>query len=204
MTVSENEDASPKREEGCINARNNATLGARRKGTCANVTVQITQTKHDMEYTGCADVECESEHSYWVETWLDEHPDFFQAYLIRKGTRSMIDSWIVTHALPPGITATTLNNVDEEELEDADSNILCNKDDEAIRESDFVIGTTNPNITVHNENSVGISGASIPTNNIPVPTGPGNKVILIIHDNNMHKMMVKISVKTLQYDIEVI
>ena len=177
MTVSENEDASPKREEGCINARNNATLGARRKGTCANVTVQITQTKHDMEYTGCADVECESEHSYWVETWLDEHPDFFQAYLIRKGTRSMIDSWIVTHALPPGITATTLNNVDEEELEDADSNILCNKDDEAIRESDFVIGTTNPNITVHNENSVGISGASIPTNNIPVPTGPGNKVI---------------------------
>jgi hypothetical protein len=175
MTVSENEDVSPKREEGCISERSNSTLGARRKGTCGNVTVQITQTKHDMEFPGCADVECESEHSYWVESWLDEHPDFFQAYLIRKGTRSMIDSWLVTHALPPGITATTLNNVDEEELEDADNNRLCSKSGTPIRESDFVIGSPNPNITVHNENSVGTSGASI-------PSGPGNKVPLIIHD----------------------
>ncbi len=32
---------------------------------------------------------------------------------MRKGTRSLIDSWLVAHALPPGIT-TTLHNVQEE------------------------------------------------------------------------------------------
>ncbi|CAB4064484.1 PDE11 [Lepeophtheirus salmonis] len=31
-------------------------------------------------------------HYAEVESWLDEHPEFFQEYLIRKGTRSMIDS----------------------------------------------------------------------------------------------------------------
>ena len=36
-----------------------------------------------------------------------------QEYLIRKGTRSMVDSWLVAHAIPPGIT-TTLHNVREE------------------------------------------------------------------------------------------
>lgn len=38
-----------------------------------------------------------------VESWLDEHQDFFQDYLIRKGGRGMIDAWLVAHALPPGI-----------------------------------------------------------------------------------------------------
>lgn len=57
-----------------------------------------------------------------IEAWLDEHPDFFQEYLIRKGTRYMVDSWLVAHALPPGIT-TTLHNVSEELSEDDE---LCN------------------------------------------------------------------------------
>ena len=48
-----------------------------------------------------------------IEAWLDEHPEFFQEYLIRKGTRSMVDSWLLAHALPPGIT-TTLHDVREE------------------------------------------------------------------------------------------
>eukprot|EP00096_Caligus_rogercresseyi_P012509 TRINITY_DN5262_c0_g1_i1.p1 TRINITY_DN5262_c0_g1~~TRINITY_DN5262_c0_g1_i1.p1 ORF type:complete len:922 (+),score=274.40 TRINITY_DN5262_c0_g1_i1:425-3190(+) len=39
-------------------------------------------------------------HLAEVESWLDEHPDFFQEYLIRKGSRSMIDSWLMAHALP--------------------------------------------------------------------------------------------------------
>lgn len=46
-----------------------------------------------------------------VEAWLDEHPEFFQDYLIRKGGRPLIDAWLVTHALPPGIaTNNTANN----------------------------------------------------------------------------------------------
>ena len=36
-----------------------------------------------------------------METWLDEHPEFFQKYLVRKGKRGMIDAWLVSHAFPP-------------------------------------------------------------------------------------------------------
>jgi len=56
-----------------------------------------------------------------IEAWLDEHPEFFQEYLIRKGTRCMVDSWLVAHALPPGIT-TTLHNVEETD-ESADDDV---------------------------------------------------------------------------------
>ena len=55
-----------------------------------------------------------------METWLDENPDFFQSYLLRKGTRSMIDSWLVAHALPPGLSSAALEEVSEEFLEDQD------------------------------------------------------------------------------------
>lgn len=48
-----------------------------------------------------------------VEAWLDENPEFFQDYLIRKGGRGLIDAWLMAHALPPGIS-TTLHNVCEE------------------------------------------------------------------------------------------
>jgi dual 3',5'-cyclic-AMP and -GMP phosphodiesterase 11 len=37
-----------------------------------------------------------------VEAVLDENPDFFQDYLIRKASRPMIDAWLFAHALPPG------------------------------------------------------------------------------------------------------
>ena len=33
---------------------------------------------------------------------MDENPDFFKDYLIRKASRHMIDSWLVAHSLPPG------------------------------------------------------------------------------------------------------
>lgn len=39
-----------------------------------------------------------------MEACLDENPDFFQDYLIRKASRQMIDSWLVAHSLPPGHT----------------------------------------------------------------------------------------------------
>ena len=37
-----------------------------------------------------------------MEAFLDENPDFFKDYLIRKASRHMIDSWLVAHSLPPG------------------------------------------------------------------------------------------------------
>lgn len=33
-----------------------------------------------------------------IEDWLDEHPGFVQNYFIRKASRTLIDSWMLTHA----------------------------------------------------------------------------------------------------------
>ena len=49
-----------------------------------------------------------------MESWLDEHPGFFQNYLIRKGNRGMIDAWLVSHALPPGIRSTAASGENSE------------------------------------------------------------------------------------------
>ncbi|KAJ8984665.1 hypothetical protein NQ317_015756 [Molorchus minor] len=35
-----------------------------------------------------------------MEAWLDEHPDFVQDYFLRKATRQVVDSWLVSHATP--------------------------------------------------------------------------------------------------------
>ena len=45
---------------------------------------------------------CPSSDLAQVEAFLDENPDFFKDYLIRKASRHMIDSWLVAHSLPPG------------------------------------------------------------------------------------------------------
>ena len=34
-----------------------------------------------------------------VEKWLDEHPEFVHDYFARKGRRSMVDGWLIAHAL---------------------------------------------------------------------------------------------------------
>ena len=34
-----------------------------------------------------------------MEQWLDEHPDFVHDYFARKATRSMVDGWLIAHAL---------------------------------------------------------------------------------------------------------
>jgi len=36
-----------------------------------------------------------------MEACLDENPDFFMDYLMRKGSRPMIDKWLTAHAKPP-------------------------------------------------------------------------------------------------------
>ncbi|KAI4457308.1 cyclic nucleotide phosphodiesterase [Holotrichia oblita] len=35
-----------------------------------------------------------------MESWLDEHPDFVQDYFLRKATRQVVDSWLISHATP--------------------------------------------------------------------------------------------------------
>ncbi|KAJ1522272.1 hypothetical protein ONE63_002574 [Megalurothrips usitatus] len=35
-----------------------------------------------------------------MEAWLDEHPDFVHDYFLRKATRHLVDSWLVSHATP--------------------------------------------------------------------------------------------------------
>lgn len=34
-----------------------------------------------------------------VERWLDEHPEFVHDYFARKARRSMVDGWLIAHAL---------------------------------------------------------------------------------------------------------
>ncbi|XP_044758218.1 dual 3',5'-cyclic-AMP and -GMP phosphodiesterase 11 isoform X2 [Coccinella septempunctata] len=35
-----------------------------------------------------------------MEAWLDEHPDFVQDYFLRKATRQVVDTWLLSHATP--------------------------------------------------------------------------------------------------------
>ena len=82
MTVSETEDASEGGKEEHKNMTNNEKMGPdRRSGVCDNGSSQISQSKITTDYS-TSDIECDPDSSYWVESWLDEHPDFFQAYLI--------------------------------------------------------------------------------------------------------------------------
>ncbi|XP_073991560.1 phosphodiesterase 11 isoform X3 [Rhodnius prolixus] len=43
----------------------------------------------------------DQEHAQ-MEAWLDDHTDFVHDYFIRKATRQMVDSWLVSHASPGG------------------------------------------------------------------------------------------------------
>lgn len=38
-----------------------------------------------------------------VEAWLDDHQDFVYDYFIRKASRHMVDSWLLSHALPQSL-----------------------------------------------------------------------------------------------------
>jgi hypothetical protein len=72
--------------------------------SAASAMAAVTISDYNQEHAG-------------VEAWLDEHPKFFQDYLIRKGGRGMIDAWLVSHALPPGVNTTA--NTGNEEHNDA-------------------------------------------------------------------------------------
>ncbi|XP_055948615.1 dual 3',5'-cyclic-AMP and -GMP phosphodiesterase 11-like isoform X2 [Argiope bruennichi] len=38
-----------------------------------------------------------------VESWLDEHPHFVHDYFVRKASRQMVDSWLLSHSAPQGM-----------------------------------------------------------------------------------------------------
>ncbi|XP_054713604.1 dual 3',5'-cyclic-AMP and -GMP phosphodiesterase 11-like [Uloborus diversus] len=38
-----------------------------------------------------------------VESWLDEHPHFVYDYFVRKASRQMVDSWLLSHSAPQGM-----------------------------------------------------------------------------------------------------
>lgn len=40
----------------------------------------------------------DQEEAESVESWLDEHPSFVYDYFVRKATRYMVDSWLLSHA----------------------------------------------------------------------------------------------------------
>jgi dual 3',5'-cyclic-AMP and -GMP phosphodiesterase 11 len=44
-----------------------------------------------------------------MEKWLDEHPDFVHDYFARKASRSMVDGWLISHALSQSTTSPSGN-----------------------------------------------------------------------------------------------
>ena len=49
---------------------------------------------------GGANRQFDKEEFERIEDWLDEHPSFVQDYFIRKASRSLVDSWMLAHAVP--------------------------------------------------------------------------------------------------------
>ncbi|GIY15270.1 hypothetical protein CDAR_613001 [Caerostris darwini] len=35
-----------------------------------------------------------------IESWLDEHPLFVHDYFVRKASRQIVDSWMLSHSTP--------------------------------------------------------------------------------------------------------
>ncbi|XP_066137581.1 dual 3',5'-cyclic-AMP and -GMP phosphodiesterase 11 isoform X2 [Euwallacea fornicatus] len=54
---------------------------------------------------GCAGTNQYDPEYARMEAWLDEHPDFVQDYFLRKATRQVVDSWLVSHATPASSSA---------------------------------------------------------------------------------------------------
>ena len=59
------------------------------------------------EERGAADLTPEQREEYnKMEQWLDDHPDFVHEYFARKASRSMVDGWLIAHALTQSSTGT--------------------------------------------------------------------------------------------------
>ena len=87
----------------------------------------------------------------------------------------MIDSWLVSHALPPGITTTTLNNVDEEDIDDVinEDKVDSSKSSVSTKESTLSLQSNHTNVSVQGEGCLvagGVFTAGVGA------TAAGNKV----------------------------
>ena len=79
-----------------------------------------------------------------------------------SGTRCMVDSWLVAHALPPGINANTLHHVDEND-EDEELCQLTQNDLSTVANSSADQQPSGQTSTVHNRAiscSVPVGGSS--------------------------------------------
>ena len=51
--------------------------------------------EEDLEVSGLKlDVNDNDDEQIRIEAWLDEHPEFFQEYLIRKGTKWFVPTYV--------------------------------------------------------------------------------------------------------------
>ena len=67
--------------------------------------------EEDLEVSGLKlDVNDNDDEQIRIEAWLDEHPEFFQEYLIRKGMKLLVPTYfnIVVHQL--GISHSKANH----------------------------------------------------------------------------------------------
>ncbi|XP_074647468.1 dual 3',5'-cyclic-AMP and -GMP phosphodiesterase 11-like [Tubulanus polymorphus] len=48
-----------------------------------------------------------------IEQWLDDHQDFVHDYFARKATRSMIDGWLIAHAINQGAGSLPSSSADQ-------------------------------------------------------------------------------------------
>ncbi|GFT58005.1 dual 3',5'-cyclic-AMP and -GMP phosphodiesterase 11 [Nephila pilipes] len=58
------------------------------------------------EGQGC-DEAAQQEELEKIESWLDEHPHFVHDYFVRKASRQMVDSWLLSHSAPQGMIPET-------------------------------------------------------------------------------------------------
>ncbi|XP_050298984.1 dual 3',5'-cyclic-AMP and -GMP phosphodiesterase 11 isoform X4 [Anthonomus grandis grandis] len=72
------------------------------EGTDARMPVSDGLARNQL--TGTSTNQYDPEYSR-MEAWLDEHPDFVQDYFLRKATRQVVDSWLLSHATPASSSA---------------------------------------------------------------------------------------------------
>lgn len=77
------------------------------RSTSATLPLQITPSHHHNH---------NSLHHYdpdyaRMESWLDDHPDFAQNYFMRKASRNVVDSWLVSHTTPGSLPGNDMMSI---------------------------------------------------------------------------------------------
>lgn len=77
------------------NANGTGSLENNIRSSSATLPLQISPGHHHTNSSH----HCDPEYAR-MESWLDEHPDFSQNYFMRKASRNVVDSWLVSHTTP--------------------------------------------------------------------------------------------------------